>query len=102
VCWPTGLYVADWAVRPDPSDAENVAKCTTRFPGPEFSPDDGVCTPCSGRTTAEQEDDPGQNSYVYWGRGGLSWSIPYAAGVLALGWEVRPDLTPEEMRDLLL
>ena len=88
----------------DSSDPENVAKCTPGFPPHESTPDEGICTPCSGRTTAEQDDDDDAvpNSYVYWGRGGLSWSLPYATGVLALGWEVRPDLTPQEMRKLLL
>ena len=44
----------------------------------------------------------GDSQYTYWGVGGLSWGIPYAAGVLALGWQLRPDLMPEQMLDLLL
>jgi subtilisin family serine protease len=43
----------------------------------------------------------GDCSYQYTGRGGLSWSIPYAAGVLALGWQIDPDLTADEAVDLL-
>jgi len=31
----------------------------------------------------------------------LSWGIPYAAGVLALGWQARPELTGPQMRELL-
>jgi len=31
----------------------------------------------------------------------LSRSIPYCAGVLALGWQLRPDLSGPEMRALL-
>ena len=31
-------------------------------------------------------------------QGGLSWSIPYTAGVLALGWQVCPELTAEEIK----
>ncbi len=34
------------------------------------------------------------------GKGGLSWSIPYLAGVFAMGWQVRPDLTGENMISL--
>ncbi|MBX7258511.1 MAG: peptidase, partial [Candidatus Hydrogenedentes bacterium] len=43
----------------------------------------------------------GECAYQYCGRGGLSWAIPYCAGVLALGWQLRPDLTPAQMHDLL-
>ncbi len=36
-------------------------------------------------------------SYTYYGSGGLSWSTPYLAGVLALGLEVNPEATPDEL-----
>jgi serine protease AprX len=39
--------------------------------------------------------------YQYTGVGGLSWSIPYAAGVLALGWQVNPRLSPDRAVELL-
>lgn len=61
-----------------------------------------LCVPCSPRTTAGMWVNQGDSQYTYWGVGGLSWGIPYAAGVLALGWQLRPDLTPEQMLDLLL
>ncbi len=64
------------------------------------APADRICVPTSPRTTAE-EYEKGDCSYQYCGRGGLSWAIPYCAGVLALGWQVRPDLAPQQMRDLL-
>ena len=56
---------------------------------PFFAPDDG-------RGVYQ-----GQCGYQYCGEGGLSWGIPYCAGVLAMGWQVRPDLTPAQMRELL-
>jgi serine protease AprX len=59
-----------------------------------------LLVPSAPRTTAE-EYDKGNCSYQYCGTGGLSWSIPYCAGVLAIGWQLRPDLTPEQMRELL-
>jgi serine protease AprX len=84
----------------DANDPENVAKCTPGFPGSPMtrgsSPNE-VLTPTSPRTTAE-----GWSTYQYTGRGGLSWGIPYAAGVLAMGWQVRPDLPAEKMKALLL
>ena len=56
--------------------------------------------PSSFRTTA-QEYYEGQYLYTHWGEGGLSWSVPYVAGVLALGWQVNPDLDAQTMKDLL-
>jgi serine protease AprX len=43
----------------------------------------------------------GECSFQYDGVGGLSWSIPYAAGVLALGWQMNPQLSTERMVELL-
>lgn len=86
----------------DASDPENVAKCTPGFPGRiSRGASDRLLVPCSPRTTAE-EYRKGQFGYQYCGRGGLSWSIPYCAGVLALGWQIRPDIPPKQMRELLL
>ncbi len=87
----------------DPNDPENADKCTPGTPGqsPWFDPND-ILAPASIRTTAQHYDYQGRNSYIYWGRGGLSWSIPYCAGVLALGWEIRPGLTADQMVEMLL
>ena len=81
---------------------ENAAKCIPGFPGRKgFRPSpERILVPTCPRTTAE-EYDKGDFSYQYCGRGGLSWAIPYCAGVLALGWQVNPDLRPEQMRELL-
>ena len=90
----------------DASDSENVAKCKAGFPSrPEMSAAKDlqsrrILVPCSPRTTAE-EYTKGECGYQYCGQGGLSWSIPYCAGVLALGWEARPELTGPQMRELL-
>lgn len=87
------------------SDPENVACCKAGFPSrpaADGMPGKGtrLLVPCSPRTTAE-EYVKGDCSYQYCGQGGLSWSIPYCAGVLALGWQARPDLTAQQMRELL-
>lgn len=85
----------------DINDPDDVNKCKAGFPGmPGSGPKERVYAPCSARTTAEEYDD-GNPSYQYCGRGGLSWSIPYAAGVLALGWQVKPNLTADEIVKLL-
>ncbi len=85
----------------DINDPDDVSKCKVGFPGrPGAGPKDRVYAPCSARTTAEEYDD-GYPSFQYCGRAGLSWSIPYAAGVLALGWQVKPNLTADETVKLL-
>jgi len=85
----------------DATDPENVAKCTPGFRGRGGWGRPGcILVPTSPRTTAE-EYDKGEFAYQYCGRGGLSWAIPYCAGVLALGWQVNPELSSGQMRDLL-
>jgi hypothetical protein len=37
----------------------------------------------------------GNEDYAFMRAGGLSWTIPYAAGMYALAAQVRPDITPE-------
>ncbi len=60
-----------------------------------------LAVPCSLRTVAEEYIE-GEPSFQYTGVGGLSWGIPYAAGVCALGWQVNPELSAEQMKSLLL
>jgi hypothetical protein len=81
---------------------DNVTQCTPGFLRIEdFRPrPDTILVPTSPRTTAEQYDK-GKFAYQYDGRGGLSWAIPYCAGVLAMGWQIRPDLPAEQMKELL-
>jgi len=94
-----GIILRCWY---DVADPENVKRCVPGYPGmqPSGKAPDHIYVPSSPRTTAE-EYEKGDCSYQYTGRGGLSWSIPYAAGVLALGWQVDPDLAAEEAVDLL-
>jgi serine protease AprX len=90
----------------DAADPENVGKCKPGFPSRPSQASLGgdqsrrILVPCSPKTTAE-EYVKGECGYQYDGEGGLSWSIPYCAGVLALGWQAQPHLTPQEMRELL-
>jgi hypothetical protein len=85
----------------DPNDPESVAKCKPGYPGMKGRYRlDKLLTPCSVRTTAEhyEKDKAG---YQYTGWGGLSWGIPYSTGVLALGWQINPDLTAGRAKELL-
>jgi serine protease AprX len=85
----------------DPNDPESVAKCKPGFPGMAGRyRSSKLLTPCSIRTTAEQYEKD-KFSYQYTGRGGLSWGIPYATGVLALGWQINPGLSAARAKELL-
>jgi serine protease AprX len=83
-------------------DREAVSNCVPGVLGHDIksSLQRRLFVPNSPRTTAEHYRSE-QAGYQYTGRGGLSWSIPYCAGVLALGWQVNPELTGPEMRELL-
>ncbi len=86
----------------DPLDPENVTKCTPGWPTKEpfLHDEQRIYIPSAMRTTVE-EYYRGNYSYQYDAQGGLSWSVPYVAGVLAMGWQLRPDLTYTQMLDLL-
>jgi subtilisin family serine protease len=93
-----GIISPCWYNRSTP---ESVIRCTPGYPGRESRTYTGrILVPTSPRTTAE-EFNKGDFSYQYCSRGGLSWAIPYCAGVLALGWQIQPEIGPEQMRELL-
>lgn len=88
----------------DPTDRDNPAACRTGFPtGDDFSESakNALALPCAYRTVAE-EYTAGQYGYTHYGQGGISWGIPYCAGVMALGWQADPTLTGEEIMRYLL
>lgn len=57
-----------------------------------------VIVPADYRTTASNQ---GPSLYMYWGEGGFSWAIPYVAGLAAMAWQVFPDISLEEILDML-
>ncbi len=79
-------------------DADNVAKCIPQWNGPTDSPHKRIYVPMSQRSMAIENGDP-IFSYQYVGRGGISWTVPYLSGVLAMGWQVNPDLTSSQLLD---
>lgn len=66
-----------------------------------FDINSDILVPVSYRTIAE-EQARGDCLYQYDGQGGWSWAMPYTAGVLAMGWEVKPELTANEIKQILL
>lgn len=61
--------------------------------------DQVLLVPMDSRTTASPT---GYNDYVFYREGGLSWSIPYIAGLYALACQVNPDITPDIFWDKAL
>ncbi len=93
-----GFISACW---PDRHDREDPGGCAPGYPGmPDRYRPDNLMAPTSFRTVAKH-DEVNRPCYQYLGRGGLSWGIPYVAGVLAMGWQIRPELSPEQMKDVL-
>ncbi len=53
---------------------------------------DALCVPAGNRSTAAHT---GTNDYVFWRQGGMSWTVPYLAGLAALAFQVDPELKPQ-------
>jgi hypothetical protein len=64
-----------------------------------FRMTEGLGVPAGNRTTAEHT---GPEDYVFWRNGGMSWTVPYLAGLGALAFQVDPELKPQTIRDLWL
>ena len=60
---------------------------------------DLVYVPAAGRTTAATENGA---KYIYWGQGGLSWTMPYVLGLYAIANEIDPSLTEADLKGLLV
>ena len=60
---------------------------------------DYLCIPMDNRCVAAPT---GVNDYAIYQTGGLSWSVPYLAGVYALACQVKPDIDYEEFWKIAL
>ena len=58
-----------------------------------------IIIPSDYRTMASSWNKKGQ--YMYNGRGGISWSVPYLAGLFALILQVNPNIKREEIADII-
>lgn len=82
-------------------DPDNVSACTPGWPGVDFVNDTNrICIPISLRTEAEEYNE-GDCSYQFQGRAGISWAEPYLVGVLALGWQIRQDISGDDLLALI-
>ncbi|MBP6925697.1 MAG: S8/S53 family peptidase [Candidatus Pacebacteria bacterium] len=59
----------------------------------------GIIVPSDYRTMASSWSKEG--NYMYNGKGGLSWSVPYLAGLFALALQVNPNLQREEIAEII-
>ena len=79
----------------DPNDPESYgpgASWSQTFFSGSFDRE-ALLFPMDARCTASPT---GESDYVFYSRGGVSWSIPYIAGLYALACQVKPDVTPDE------
>lgn len=84
----------------DINDPDDISKCKLGFPSQTISMKYDIYAPASFRTVAEHRSES-IPSYQYTGNGGVSWAMPYIAGVLALGWQVNYDLLQDEIIEIL-
>jgi serine protease AprX len=86
----------------DLHDPDNVAKCIPNWMGPINPPHKRLNIPTS-RTSATEDEGDGELhfSYQFSGDGGMSWTVPYLTGVLAMGWQVNPEATSSQLLDML-
>jgi serine protease AprX len=112
----TGMLVIDGTLhhgflRPcnlDPQAPDDVTRCQPIPTQHGFNLFAGrLMVPVAPRTVAEEYSRQEQG-YHYcglmahtWGMFGTSWSMPYCAGVLALGWQINPNITAPRMKQLL-
>ncbi len=68
-------------------------------PGRYAGPGDMLLMPAANKTMASYQ---GANVYTYERDGGMSWAVPYIAGLAALAFQVNPDLQPQTVVEQLV
>ncbi len=95
-----GFIGTDRKIDSDLNNPKNYGECiflSKRSGNP--SVENIICVPQDRITTASPAGD---NDYVYYTDGGMSWATPYFAGMYALAKSVDNSITPEKFRDLAL
>lgn len=60
-----------------------------------------IYVPAGGIVTATGYNRK-ENSYAYYGRGGMSWTVPYEVGVAILALQINPNLTKADIINYML
>jgi hypothetical protein len=76
--------------RADPDDFASYRPA--RLGAQLYARHDRLLVPMDARTTASPT---GKDGYAFYAEGGVSWAIPYIAGMYALAAQVDPKITPE-------
>ena len=85
----------------DLHNPDDVSECLPNYLGTPNSPHQRLFIPTS-RTTAFEDGEKGSiYGYQFTGMGGISWTIPYLTGVLAMGWQINPNLSNSQIIELL-
>jgi serine protease AprX len=92
-CDPTFLRLA--TLRRDPNGDPNDPSCYTT--GRYSALGAALCVPAGNRTTASHY---GRDVYTYWIEGGMSWAVPYLAGLAALAFQIDPEIPPAQIVEL--
>lgn len=82
----------------DSNDPANYQLCAFYSGGSVYRESGTLFTPIDHRTTASEK---AKDAYTVWTGGGLSWGVPYIAGVVACGLQVNPDLPADQIDKLL-
>lgn len=69
-----------------------------KYESPDKDVKDMIIVPSDYRTMASWK---GYNEYMYNGKGGMSWSVPYLAGIFALALQVNPELSKEKIAEVI-
>ncbi len=76
------------------ADADSVTNYVVQF---NWSMKEVLCVPAGNRTTAAFSVP---NDYIFWRQGGMSWTVPYLAGLAALAFQADPELKPQTIPGL--
>jgi len=82
-------------LRRDPNGDANDPACYTT--GRYSDRRAALCVPAGNRTTASHH---GRDVYTYWIEGGMSWTVPYLAGLAALAFQIDPEIPPAQIVEL--
>ena len=87
----------------DLNDPDNIASCIPNWDPATHSPRERINIPTSRTTASENINNNGKVQFFYRfsGYSGMSWTVPYLAGVLAMGWQINPELTNEHILAIL-
>lgn len=81
------------------NDGQNPDKFDSYSSGVWTTGKDLIKVPAINRTLANYQSE---DSYIFDRYGGMSWAAPYISAVAALGLQINPDLTPDQIRNLLV